>query len=348
MSKRGDDNDYLRQKGSPAKLQVKQRYDFIWPPSFPAIGSFNDLENDDSELILEVGKSCFSGLRVTMINKLERDYKFRVNHAFEYGRKEERLMNGQKDGRRAQYTLGTLLTYNNFNIQLSKTAHRRGDISINYNNGKKFNSSFNVEMTPLKTDADLSVNFAAGSDMNIEAKFANYNKSDKYPKTKISKPEPTMSIGFTQPATERVAFGTQISFVPYTDKAQLKVICRHLDVPSNSKATLAWTSGTMSDPQIKAAYSQEVTKNVTVVASTELKFSPLVGRLNDYEWKSVSKLGYSLDGAGVSVYGSVDTDSAVNMVMNTYIGPDFVITLSANCNYYKRKYDAGFGIQFPI
>jgi hypothetical protein len=335
---------------SPGKLQLKQqKYDFVWPPSFPEIGSFSDLENDDSELILKIGKSCFSGLRVTMINKLERDYKFRVNHFFELGKKEERLLSGQKDGRKGQYTLSTLLNYNNFNFMLSKSANKRGDISVTYNDGSFINSSFNAEMTPWKTDADLTINAVVLPDTNVEAKFANFNKYNTYPKTKIPKPENTFSIGFTQPAADKVAFGSRISFVPSTDQAQLKLIGRYLDVPTKSRATLSLDTGSMKDTKIRANYSQELTKNVTVVASTRLTLSQGgPGRGNDSEWKSVSKLGYSLESAGVVVTGSVDTNSAVNMVLNTYIGPDFVISMSANCNYYKRKYDAGFGIQFPV
>jgi hypothetical protein len=204
-------------------------------------------------------------------------------------------------------------------------------------------------MTPLKTDADLSFNFGF-QDMNLEAKFANYNKLDKYPKTKISKPEPAFSFAFTQPTSENVAFGTQISFVPYADKVQLKLIGRHTDVIANSKATLGVSFGSMADDKLQAAYTQELTKNVNIVAATELTFKPHtgIGRAGDYEWKSVSKLGYALNGPGMVVTGVVDTESSVNMVMNAYMGPDFVVTLSANCNYYKKKYDAGFGIQFPF
>jgi hypothetical protein len=349
INKDDDSGDYLKpNKGLKGKVRV-EKVKFTWPPTLPSVGSFDDLENDDSQMVLEVGESCFSGLRATFINLLERNYNFRVSHAFELGRKEERLVNGQKDGRRGQYTIGTHLNWKNFKIQLSKSGMQRGEIFVDYSNGNAFNSSLHVGLSPLKTDADFSFNFGL-QDMNIETKFANYNKSDKYPKTKISKPEPTFSIAFTQPAIENVAIGTQISFVPYADKAQLKVIGRHTDVIANSKATLGFTTGTMANDKFKATYSQELTKNVNVVAATELTYVPQTGirAANDYEWKSISKLGYSLNGAGVVVTGVVDTDSSVNMVMNTYMGPDFVITLSANCNYYKKKYDAGFGIQFPL
>jgi len=343
------DDNYLKPKGLKGKVKVER---VIWtlPPIYPEVGSFDDLEHDDAQMVLGVGESCFSGLRCTLINLLERNYNFRVSHSFELGKKEERLWNGKKDGRKGQYTFGTHLNYNNFKVQLSKSGLNRGELFLDYNKDKSFSSSFHIGSTPFHTDMDFSFNFAV-HDMNIEAKFANYNKSEKFPKTKISKPEvAALSIGFTQPVAQNIAIGTQISFVPYTDKVQLKVIGRHVDILANSKATLGFTTGTMSNDKVQATYSQELTKNFNVVAATEITFEPHVGvgRRDEYEWKSVSKLGYSLNGAGVVVTGVVDTDSSVNMVMNTYMGPDFVITLSANCNYYKRKYDAGFGVQFPF
>jgi len=343
-----DSGDYLKPRPLHGKIP-KVELNYFLPPTYPPVGSFDDLENDDSQLVLGVGESCFSGFRCTLINILERNYNFRVSHSFEMGRKDERLLNGKKDGRKAQYTLGTHLIYDNFKIQLSKSGNKRGEVFVDYNNGKIFNASFRLGMTPTQNNADMAFNFAY-NDMNIEAKFANYNKHDKFLKTKIPKPDPSMSFGFTQPVSQNGAIGSLITFVPYSDKAQVKVIGRHIDSASNSKATLGFTTGSMSSDKIQATYSQELAKNVSIVAATELTFAPMVGigRQNEYEWKSVSKLGYSLDRAGVVVTGVVDTDSSVNMVLNTYMGPDFVITLSANCNYYKRKYDAGFGIQFPF
>lgn len=42
-----DSDDYLAPKGLHGKVQInKQRY--AWPPSLPAVGSFDDLETDDS------------------------------------------------------------------------------------------------------------------------------------------------------------------------------------------------------------------------------------------------------------------------------------------------------------
>lgn len=294
------------------------------------IGTFDDLEHGPAVQLLNLERYCFRGFKANIINVLQKEFKFRVTHGIDLGKREGQLPNGKKDGQKSAYTLGTLLAHNNFVVQVQRVQNQLTTMHSQYKTG-----NLNLELQGQIFPAAGASQWEFGTEYRIK---------DTWLTSKLTT-APSIGFAVTQPITEKLGFGTSIQFHPIADKAQAKHIAKYED--EKSYATLGYTTGMGSD-EINLVYSQEVLPALNLVVASDFslaKTSPLGG---ERDWGSVIKGGYMIEHEGVSIQGMYDSAGNVRLLSVVPFSNEFLLTVSGQMNNSKNLYDFGVGIQVMV
>jgi hypothetical protein len=317
------------------RIHLKQEKQFSWFPTLPeeSIGPFDDLD-EDSKMVLSIDRFCFRGMKATFINVLQKDYKFRITHAFDLGKKEGQLPTGKKDGQRSAYTFGSLLSYNEWVCQINRVQGKQTQLHLEWN-GDKLHAALQgqVNATQGMSQWELDLNYKI-LDMCLETKLST---------------SPSVGFAYTQPISPKFGVGTMINFFPFADKAQIKLMAKHKDSSLKSQMTAALTTGMGAD-ELQLVYIQEILPNLSFITASDLSLAKKSPMSAEKDWVSVIKAGYTFDSkqTGQSVQGLFDSAGNVMCLASAAIGPDISLLLAANMNYSKNIYDFGVGIQLPI
>jgi len=310
------------------------------------IGKFEALDDKFAE-ILETDRHCFRGFQGQVQNNLHQH--FAVVHTVELGKNEIMGPDGKKDEERSAYTLTSYLKKAPW-VFNGRYGNRVCNGAVVYDNGGPVittQGTFNEDETKSNWEMDIAWK---RRDMCIQLKTAAFD---------------AVGFSYTQPLTERLAFGGEVFLSPWQDKGRLRFVGKYTDEHTKDNALATVTTGMGAD-QCTFTYLKKVTDSLGVLAEADFSLdsggpggmAAMMGGgpKGPPKMVSVLKLGYSFKTetktghpVGTMARAIVDTTGNVSCLVDETFNEGFCsATLSARVNYWKNLYDFGIGLLVAI
>lgn len=316
----------------PRSIHLKNEGSIWFPATHRPIGPYSKLDEFKTHQNM-VENNLTKGLKFHLVNILHKDYKFTMGHSYEIGKNEEQLPTGKMDGQTSAYTLDGSVNYQEWTMYLQRVQNSRALVAIirKGENGSMVIRGQNMQCpdAPPMSHWDIEMDYTY-KDMNLEARLSADAK---------------LVLGYSQPLTEKLGFGTNVEFNPMADKAKIGVVGKYSEKTATSIAT--FSTGDGGSKTMSVSYLQSVLPNLRVICRNDLslaKKSPMGG---EKDWASILKLGYQarFPSSQIEVNGLVDSTGNISTLYSMPL-INTQMTLSGSMNPSKNSYE--FGVAFQL
>jgi hypothetical protein len=318
----------------PRSIRLKDEGSIWFPATHRPIGAYSKLDEfKNYQSVIE--NSLSKGLKFHMVNILHKDYKFTMGHSYEIGKNEEQLPTGKTDGQRAAYAMEGSLTYNEWTMYLQRVQNQRALLAIvrKGENGTMIIRGQNMQApdTPPMTHWEIDLDYVY-RDMNFETKVTT---------------EPKVSVGYSQPLTEKLGFGANLEMNPISDKAKVGLIGKYTEKTATTIATI--TTGDGSSQTMSFSYLHSILPNLRVVCRNDISLAKKSPMTAEKDWVSVLRLGYQarFPQSQVEINGLFDSTGNVSCIYSMPL-VSTQMTLSGTMNPAKNNYEFGVGFQLSL
>jgi len=239
------------------------------------------------------------------------------------------------DGQRASYTMDGSVNYNEWTMIIQRVQNSRAVVAL-IRRGENVNmlirgQNMQAPDTPSMSHWDFEMD-SVYHDMNFEAKVST---------------EPKVTLGYSQPFTEKMGFGANVEFNPVADKAKLGMIGKYSEKTATSIATL--TTGDGGSTSMSFSYLQSVLPNLRIVCRNDVSLAKKSPMTAEKDWVSVLRLGYQarFPSSQIEINGLLDSTGNVSCLYSMPL-INTQMTLSGTMNPSKNNYEFGVGFQLSL